>query len=71
MVSYEEARAIVIQRVRTWLASLPESEKSMPRLVVGTRVYSPLDILREVEMNSPTGRSFVAQQASALGILIE
>ena len=71
MVSYEEAKQIVLARLRQWIENLPVAERTMPRIVIRMRPYSPLDILREVEMDTEIGREYVYSQAKALGYAIE
>jgi len=70
MATYEETKTLVLERLRAWIASLPEAEKNMPRTVINFQPYSPLSLLREVEMDTDIGRAFIYQQATALGIVI-
>lgn len=69
-ITREAARMLVLERLRAWIGSIPEAEKAMPRLFIGGRPYSPLDLLREVEMGTTIGWEYVFSQASALGYII-
>jgi hypothetical protein len=70
-ISYDEAKALVLARLRQWLSELPESEKRRPRKIVNFQPYSVLDLIAEVERDSDVGKTYVFDEAKLLGYVVE
>jgi len=69
-ITYEEAKILVIERLRSWLEALPVAERPRPRIVVAGRALSIPELIREVEMDTDIGRRYVYQEASAMGYYV-
>ncbi|MBA7658119.1 hypothetical protein ES703_66067 [subsurface metagenome] len=48
--------AEVILRFRAWVESLPLSERDMPYLSFQDKLWTPLEVLREMEAGTPAGK---------------
>lgn len=66
-IGYWDAKRLVLARIDQVIASLPPAERNMPRVVVMGGAYSWTALRREVEMDTPVGRSYVLQHARYLG----
>jgi len=71
VISYEEAKALVLARLRQWLQELPEAERGRPRKIINFKPYSVLDLIREVEMDTDVGRKYVYDEAKRLGYAVQ
>ncbi|MEM2385419.1 MAG: hypothetical protein QXO67_00400 [Candidatus Bathyarchaeia archaeon] len=60
-ITREEARRMVLERLRQWVASLPPAER-MLKIVWGRYILSPSDMVREVELGSEVGWAIVAAE---------
>ena len=69
-ISFEEAKILVLERLRQWLQEVPESEKRRPRKIINFKPYSILDLIAEVEKESEVGKSIVFDEAKKLGYVI-
>lgn len=75
-LSFSEAKKLVTDRLRTFMAELPVSERERPRYVLTdprTGRYVTLNInnlIREVEMETDIGKAYVYSQAQYLGYTV-
>lgn len=69
VISYEEARILVLASLRQWLAELPEAEKRRPRKVINFVPYSVLDLIRAVERDEIP--EHVMDEAKLMGYVVE
>ncbi len=69
-ISYEQAKTLVLARLRDWVAQLPEAEKYRPRIVINFIAYSILDLIAQVERDTDVGRTYVMDQAKLLGYVV-
>jgi hypothetical protein len=70
MISFAEAKALVLARLRQWLQELPESERRRPRKIINFKPYSVLDLITEVERESEVGRTYVFDEVKLLGYAV-
>jgi len=70
-ISYEEARALVLARLRQAMMEMPTAERERPRYVINFKPYSVLDLIREVEANTETGQKYVFDQAKYMGYVVQ
>lgn len=70
-ISFAEAKQLTLARLRQWLQELPEAEKSRPRKVVDFKVYSVLDLVREVEMETEVGKKTIYDEMKRLNYVVE
>jgi DNA phosphorothioation-dependent restriction protein DptG len=56
---YESERRLAIEEIKTWIERLDEKEANKPQMIMGHRIFSPLQILREIEASTEYGKSFV------------
>lgn len=70
-ISYDQAKELVLARLRQWLDSLPAAERERPRKIIDFKPYSVLDLIREVEIESDVGKKYVFDQAKQLGYMVE
>jgi len=70
-LSFDEAKFLVLERLRQWLTELPEAERRRPRKVIDFKAYSVLDLIREVEMETTTGKKIIYDEAKRLGYVVE
>jgi len=71
VISFDEARTLVLARLRQWLEQLPESERRRPRKIINFKPYSVIDLITEVEKDSDVGRTYVYDDAKLLGYAVE
>jgi len=69
-ITYAEAKRLVIERLRTWLAGIPVAERPLPRIIVAGKALSIPQLIREVEMDTPLGKRYVADEMRAMGYVI-
>lgn len=60
-ITREEARRMVLERLRQWISSLPQAER-MLKIIWGKYILSPSDMVREVELGSEIGWAIVAAE---------
>jgi len=70
-ISFEQAKELTLARLRQWLAELPEAEKRRPRKIIDFKAYSVLDLIREVEMETKVGKTYIYDEAKRLNYLVE
>jgi hypothetical protein len=68
-ITWSDLKRIVLARLDEWIRNLGV-EAQLPRMVVGGRPLSPLDLRREVEMETSIGISYLAAEARKLGFVI-
>jgi len=70
MVTQQE-KALAITRLKTWIARLPVSMRTMPVLVLLGRALSPNEMLAEAQAGTPLGNIIIDRElkmaASLLG----
>ena len=71
VISFGQARKLVLARLRQWLEEVPEAERRRPRIIINFVPYSILDLISEVERASDVGRKYVYDQAKLLGYVVE
>jgi hypothetical protein len=54
--------AEVIARYRAWVNSLPVFERDQPYLSFQGRYWTPNQVLREMELGTPTGKQLIAAE---------
>ena len=60
-------RDLLLERYRMWLESLPSRERRRPLLfTMGGRVYTPEDVLREMQRGTRMGRVFEEAEGKLL-----
>lgn len=67
-VNYEQARKLVLERLKRWIQALPPAERDLPSIVVGDQVLSPLELLQHVEKDTPIGRQYVLAEMKKLAM---
>jgi len=55
-----------LELVRRWFDSLPEHERDLPLILVDGKVYTPREVLREVERGTPLGEKMQATLEMAI-----
>jgi len=70
IISYYEAKQLILSRLRRVMEELPIAERAMPRYIINMKAYSILDLIREVEMDTSLGRQYVYDEARRLGYVI-
>ena len=71
MISFAEAKTLVLARLRDWLESLPLAERTRPRKIIDYRPYSVTDLIREVERETDVGKQIMYDEAKKLGYAVE
>lgn len=66
-ITFEEARRIVLQKLREWRESLPKEQRALPFIIWKENVLSPNDMIREVELNTELGRMIVVAEIRKMG----
>ena len=66
-ITFEEARRIVLRKLREWRDSLPKEQRTLPFVIWKEAVLSPNDMIREVELNTELGRMIVVAEIRKLG----
>lgn len=64
-LSSDQARTLVLSRLRQWRDSLPPARRELKLLHLGY-MLSPNDIIREVEHNTDLGQRILAAQLAAI-----
>jgi hypothetical protein len=59
--NYEGVRRLLLEEIHAWVESLSEEERNTPHKSVGGRLFTPLQVLHDVEESTPYGRLFVEQ----------
>ena len=70
VVPYRVAKEMAIRRLRAIISRLPPEERDKPSVVIAGRPLSYLDLLREVENDTPVGRQYVYMVARQLGYAV-
>jgi len=70
LISFAEAKELVLARLRQWMQELPESERRRPRKIINFKPYSVLDLIAEVERETVVGRTYVFDEAKRLGYAV-
>lgn len=71
VISFAEARDLVLARLRQWLQEVPESERRRPRKMIDFKAYSILDLIAEVEKESEVGKTYVYDEAKRMEYVVE
>lgn len=64
-LTLDQARDLVLQRLRQWNQSLPPQRRNL-KLMYLNYMLSPNDIIREIEHNTAIGQQIVAAQLAAI-----
>jgi len=59
--NYQRLREQLLEEIRAWIEAISEEERHKPHKSVGGRVFTPLQVLHEVEESTQFGRLFVEQ----------
>jgi hypothetical protein len=59
--NYERVRRLLLREIYAWIESISEEERNTPHKSVGGRLFTPLQVLRDVEESTHYGRLFVEQ----------
>ena len=70
-VTFEEAKTLVLARLRDAMQQIPVAERTRPRYILNFQPFSILDLIREVERGTVTGRNYVYREAKQLGFVIK
>lgn len=57
--AYEAERRLALEETNRWIEVLSEEQRNTPCMSVGGRVFTPLQILHEIEESTFFGRFFV------------
>lgn len=60
-ITWQQARNMVLERLRAWVASLPPAER-MLKILWGQTLLSPNDMIRHVTVLDELGRQIVASE---------
>lgn len=60
-ITWQQARDMVLERLRQWVATLPPAER-MLKILWGQTLLSPNDMIRHVELLDDLGRQIVAAE---------
>lgn len=66
-LTWEQARQLVLERLRSIQASLPASEQNMPRTIIRQRALSINDEIREVELWTELGKEIATRHLRDMG----
>jgi hypothetical protein len=69
-ITRSDLKRIVLARLDEWIRNLGPAEAQLPRMIVGGRPMSPLDLKREVQMETPLGVEFMSGEARKLGFVV-
>jgi hypothetical protein len=71
VITYEQAKTLILERLNQQAKQLPESEKQRPRFIVGNmKTLSILDLIAEIERDTELGRAYVNDQVKQLGYAV-
>jgi len=70
-ISFDQAKELTLARLRQWLAELPEAERRRPRKIIDFKAYSVLDLIREVEMETKVGKTYIYDEMKRLNYVVE
>ena len=71
VISYEQARILVLADLRKTMSEMPVAERPRPRYIINMKPYSILDMIALVERNAPEISDFVFDRAAYLGYVVE
>ena len=71
VISFEQGKQLTLARLRQWREELPEAERRRPRKIIDFKAFSVLDMIREVEMETETGKKIIYDEVKRLGYLVE
>lgn len=71
VISYEEAKILVLADLRKTMSEMPVAERSRPRYVIKFVPYSILDLIALVERDAPEIRDYVYDRAKYMGYVVE
>ena len=54
----EIEKQLALAEIRQWFEKTPEENRDKPAVVVATRVFTPREIVKEVELWTEDGRNF-------------
>jgi hypothetical protein len=57
--TYEKERRLALEETNKWIETLSEEKRNTPCKSVGGRVFTPIEILHEIEKSTSFGRLFV------------
>jgi len=58
-ISYEEAKRLTLDYLRSWMQQLPVAQRTRPVIVFDWRSWSIPEMISQVEMNTDVGRRYV------------
>lgn len=70
VISYAQAKTLVLDRLDGVLKTMPVSERDRPRYVIGFKTFSINQLIVQVEMDTETGKSYVYSEARNLGYAV-
>lgn len=59
--NYERVRKLLLEEIHAWIESISEEERNTPHKSVGEKVFTPSQVLHDVEESTQYGRLFVEQ----------
>jgi hypothetical protein len=57
--NFQRVRRLLLEEIHAWIESLSEEERNTPHKSVGGKVFTPLQVLHDVEEATQYGRLFV------------
>jgi len=70
VISYAQAKQLVLARLRQEMATMPASERTRPRYIINFKPYSILDLIAIVQRETPDGVKFVMDTVKQLGYAV-
>jgi hypothetical protein len=58
---FEGQRQLALEEIRAWIDTIPKENREQPHRIVGDRVFTPIETLREIEEATSYGRVFIEQ----------
>jgi hypothetical protein len=51
-------KQIAMDEVKRWIEKMPQARKDKPEIIVGTKVFTPNQLAKEVEQDTEYGKRF-------------
>ena len=69
-LSEQEGKALILARLRQAMVEMPASERERPRYILNFQAYSVLDLIKQVEQWTPTGKKYTFQELKRLNYIV-
>ena len=70
VISFAQAKELILARLRETMAAIPVSEREKARYIVQMKPLSILDLIRECQQETDIGKRYIVDQAKILGYVI-